>query len=337
MKRLIIVLAVTVTFLALGCEKRAGRSAEADRYDAKIDGPVCVLTAGADENLLSDQKALSRQTELDAAAVSENKEKTIDEDTEREDTNPAPTAGPAGAVRQVMVDLIANFKAERMDRLADVLPSAEAAALRRSFKDFNKLNQKEVSLVQLFRTKLKMEPPPDVKPELKKDATKMLVYAIFGVNFSQVSLDDLSIKQDGETVVISGPNVRKVTFSKDEQVWKIQVSPDARRLVELLEEAVTISERMTDELISGINNGSVTKDNHRAKMDEIEQRHGAVMGAKIRALMSKLLIPWMMPAPTMSPPTSNTPVAEPTVGIERHRGNEREIFERSRNLSRPRR
>ena len=295
MKQLTIILVAAVIFLTLGCEKRAGQAEEAARYDAEIDGPTCMLTVSTDENLLADQKKISRQARLDVESAEES-------------TTPAPAADPAGEVRQVMIDLIANFKAGRMDRLAAALPSAEAAALRKFFNDFDKLNPKRESLKQLFKTKLKMEPPPDVKTGLSKD---MFIYAIFGVNFSKVSLDDLDIKQVGETVVISGPNVRKVTFFKDGQVWKIQISPDARQLAGLLDEIVSITEKMGNELISGINNGSVTKDNHRAKMVEIEQRHGAVMGAKIRALMSNLLIPGMMPAPATSPPTSDTPAAKP--------------------------
>ena len=330
MKQLAMVLAASVMCMTLGCEKRAGQAEETERYKTDIDGPTCMLEVSADENLLADQKKISRQAKLDAAAPAE------------ESTTPAPSANPAGAVRQVMAGLIADYKSGKVNQLADALPSADASALRRFFNGFDKLNQKRESLVQLFKTKLKMEPPPDVK---MSHSTKLFIYAIFGVNFSQVSLDGLDIKQVNETVVISGPNVRKVTFSKDGQVWKIQISPDARQLTGLLDEVVAVSEKIDNDFISGINSGAITKDNHRARMDEIEKKHGAAMGSKIFPLMEKLLTPWWRkPAPATPPPASNTPVAKPAVALadkrprspveRRPRADEREAlerFERGRN------
>ena len=94
MKQLTMVLAAMVIFLALGCEKRAGQSEEADRYKAGIDGPTCVLAVGADENLLKDQKKLSRQAKLDVAPAMDEGNGT-GEDTGPEDTTPAPTTSPA--------------------------------------------------------------------------------------------------------------------------------------------------------------------------------------------------------------------------------------------------
>ncbi len=93
MERLTIVLAATAMCLALGCEKRPGQAEEADKYKADIDGPTCALTAGVDENLLADQKKISRQAELDAESA-EIEVKAAGEDTGGEDSTPAPKTSP---------------------------------------------------------------------------------------------------------------------------------------------------------------------------------------------------------------------------------------------------
>lgn len=63
MKRLTMVLAAAVIFAAVGCEKKTDRPEEISRFDAEIDGPVCVLTVGRNENLLKDQEKLAREAE----------------------------------------------------------------------------------------------------------------------------------------------------------------------------------------------------------------------------------------------------------------------------------
>ncbi len=88
MKQLTIILAATMIFLTLGCEKRVGQAEDADRFDEKIDGPVCVLTVIADENLLADQKKISRQAKLDAESIE------TEEKTDGEDTTASPTPVP---------------------------------------------------------------------------------------------------------------------------------------------------------------------------------------------------------------------------------------------------
>ena len=88
------ILAATMIFLTLGCEKRIGQAEDADRFDEKIDGPTCVLTVSADENLLADQKKISRQTRTDAETPAETEEKTDDVDSDSEETY-TPVAKPA--------------------------------------------------------------------------------------------------------------------------------------------------------------------------------------------------------------------------------------------------
>ncbi len=101
MKQLAIVLAATVIFLTIGCEKRAGQAEEADRYKADIDGPTCVLIVRADENLLADQKILSSQAKLSEASAERENKTTDEEDAGREETTPVPADVPAPAPADV--------------------------------------------------------------------------------------------------------------------------------------------------------------------------------------------------------------------------------------------
>ena len=96
MKQLMTILMAVMIFLAIGCGKRPGQAEEADRFDEKIDGPVCVLTVVADENLLADQGKISRQAQIDAAsAVAEYI--ADDAGTGGEETTPEPKPEPAPA------------------------------------------------------------------------------------------------------------------------------------------------------------------------------------------------------------------------------------------------
>ncbi len=302
MKRLTMILAATMIFLTLGCERRVGQAKDADRFDEKIDGPVCVLTVSADENLLADQRKISRQAKLDAETPAESEERTDDEGTTPSPT-PAPAGDPISAVKQVLGEAISAAKSSQPNQVLKFYTDADATAIKAVVGAAKKTESRMAALEKLVQDKLGLS-----LPNKMKEITQQKFYTP-ATDLALLNMDELKFETKGPDVIVTDPGNLVLIFTDTPGGWKIQLDQLERDLESVQGDVLAGLDKIADEMTTGINSGTITKDNFQTKADEMRDKYISAAMEKAHAILAKIFakFPAIKPEPKPKPKRTVVP------------------------------
>jgi len=298
MRRSVTILAAAATCFALGCKEKTSEPTELVGYDADTDGPACVIQPARDKSILADQ----------TQARDEPRARTGAPGFGPASTAPA-AATPVAEMRIRLGAVLAAAKAGNEERLADLFPAPFDGYLRKMMA----LDKKKRILGEAARTRLGQDLTKDFMDSLAtmSDASgKGPGPAAFapGIPFRNVALDDVKFEAKGQTVVVTGPDGEPLTFAKTPQGWKAQldVPPQMMGLLSVLGEMTGAQIQVVDGLIAGINDGSVTQANLKAKADALKAKHLKPAKEKLEKIFEGMM-------PTSGPASRPTtaPAAKP--------------------------
>jgi len=298
------ILVAATMCLATGCKEKTSEPTELAGYDADTDGPACVIQPARDKNITADQTK-ARQTPRARTGASSGAPAS---------TAPAATA-PTGAspVAEVQVRLgaaLAAAKAGKEEQFADLFSPPFDAFMRKVVT----LAKKTRILGEAARTRLGQDlakdfidalgqvsgapgaPQPEVGPD---------------IDFRKIALDDFKFQAKGQDVAVTGPDGMGFTFVKTGQGWKakLDIPPPMVGLLTLFEGMLDAQTQVLDGLIAGINDGSITQANLKAKADGLKAKH-------LKPAMDSFTKAFGALMPTSGPASRPTtaPVTPPTSG-----------------------
>lgn len=254
MKTLTIVLCAASICLAIGCEKDyPGREGQTG-FDQKIDGPVNAMKAPADESLLADQGKISGEFETEEAPA----------------PVPAPTPPPAASgtpvdqVKAVMTQMAAAAKGGQEAQLPAFFNDADAALIRPLVQI--DLKAKGDKFTQAVKTKLRTKLPPQMDGMIKRMAQPRPLNLVGDAT-------KYKFKQVGQTIVATDPSGDELTFAKVGSAWKAKLSDKRKADIMLLKTRLDSANKFLDEAIAGVNDGSISRQNLAAKLQELQKKH----------------------------------------------------------------
>jgi hypothetical protein len=285
MKHVILTLALVAAVVAGGGCDRQDPSDRPQPYDPNVDAPPNVLVEASSNVPRGGGSTASTPKPKPA-------EPTPAEPTPAEPTPAEPTpAEPGGAdddaniatVKQLLTDAVADAKTGSTDKVIALFPTKTGEAILALDPRMKAMEQKAADFEQLIQDKFGGEAPESVKGMTGgggeggigsplDDFTKMDVEAmVFRGLEGKVSVDDGS----GD-----GP-----TFAQGVDGWKIEVSPQQSQSITVLGEVMDGSEKFLDTLTAGINDGSITKENLDAKVEEVSKTTVLPAMMKLMAIM----------------------------------------------------
>jgi len=284
MKNVIPVLAlVAAVMMGVGC-KRQTASDRPEPYDPNVDAPPNVLVE-APSNVPRGGGGVASAAKPTPPAPKPTEPKP----TEPKPTEPGP-AEPGGddnaniaEVKQLLTDAVAAAKEGNNDKLIALFPTEFGEAVAALDPRMKAMEQKSADFAQLLQDKLGAELPESAKGMIGggeeggissplDDFAKMDVEAMVFRGFEgKVSVDDGS--GDGQG------------FVKTADGWKMEVPPQASQSIGVLGEVVDGTEKFYDTLTAGVNDGSITKENLEAKIEEVSKTTVLPAMMKLMAIM----------------------------------------------------
>ena len=254
MKALAVAL-VALAFLAVACEKKSDVPVQAGAYDPKIDGPA-LPEVRPNPDILQDQariaKAMAKPAEGSSGARPAASAPAA--------SAPA-VAGPgAGAVKNTLTALAAstNYTDDTLDLLsadekarAQTIVSALAAAEK--FR-------------QTLQGKFQMN---DLPPELK-EVVALLPAGVPGLpDLRKMPLDQLTIQQQGSSVVVTPSQGRKMTFVQVDGKWQLSLDDPTKQELAALQAVADGLTKVITKLEAEIAGDQLIKDSLSARAKEL--------------------------------------------------------------------
>lgn len=284
MKHVILVLAlVAVVVVGVGCN-RQDASERPEPYDPNVDAPPNVLVE-APSNVPRGGGGLASAAKPKPAEPKPAEPKP----TEPKPAEPKPAEPGANddkniaEVKQLLTDAVAAAKAGSNDKLIALFPTETGQLLVALTPRTEALKTKSADFAQLVQDKLGTELPESAKGMTGGgDEGGMLS-----------PLDDF-IKMDVEAMVFRGMEGKVSvddgggegkTFVQTAEGWKLEVPPQASQGIGVLGEVLDGTEKFLDTLTAGVNDGSITKENLEAKVEEVSKTTVLPAMMKLMAIM----------------------------------------------------
>ncbi len=297
MNKLLWILVALALCTGVSCESKSGQVVEPSREDPKLSGPPSWADQPPNPDIIRDQRKVAAELGQAAAAAPV---------APRPAATPAPAPAPAAAgpavaeVQQVVAKMIATVTPGNEQKFAEFLAPKEAELLAPVLKDTLAVAAKFKELEKLAKDKLGAELPDNLKAG---QATVSLPGRGGSEDFSQLKFDSLQFAQQGQDVLVTGPQGMKLLFGKVGQEWKIKL-PDQdqaamKALMPVLGELVAATGTFVDAMTAGINDGSIIKDNFDAKAEELGKTHIEPVIQKVFGAMMQSVQPTTQPEPPM--------------------------------------
>lgn len=265
MKRLVaIVGAVVLALAAVGCE-REEQPAQPVAYDPELDGAFPGLPAlSVDPDFAAVRAAMAEKAAIDT-----------------------PPADPIEDAKRVVANLFAAAKKGDDDAVIALFDEEEAATSRKLSSIAKNLPSKTATLEQLVQSKLGMEMPKEAKegafPHPGMGGEDMLN------PLAGAAIQDCKFEQAGNDVLVTGPDGKKLRVVKTGPNWRIQFDAADKKMFAILTDLLTALEKVTDELIAGINNGALTKENFDEEAQKLAKQHMEPAAKKFMEMMAEAM------------------------------------------------
>jgi len=132
-----------------------------------------------------------------------------------------------------------------------------------------RIQAKTEALEELLTTTIGIEMPEDMKTAFATESKGFLSEA----QFKEVSIEDLTFREEGQNVVVSGfPDREDLTFTPGEGGYKVALLNEIEGMIPVFTSLITAQETFIDEMTEAIESGQITSENFEAKAKEIMDR-----------------------------------------------------------------
>ncbi|MFP4054186.1 MAG: hypothetical protein ACLFV7_10030 [Phycisphaerae bacterium] len=324
MKRWFTILPVVmIVALAAGCKRQAREPRTVETYDPALDGTVAAMhPISPDATLLENQTGVTGET-FDTSPDPAGPDTTEDTGTGGGNTatngggddtrgEPVSSDGSSGGV-EASGDPIADAKAvyskiasaSEPTALVDLFdtPEAKAFKLLADGKDLPRkirqlktmVDERGWSLPEDFRMNIE-ELPDEAGGEQAAEVAK-------------TSVEEMTFEQDGESVIAKKDDQPQFVFVKKDGKWKAQIAGFGRPMMVGMFAAMGLSAQAIDQIISGIEQGTINEGNIETRIQEIQTE----LKSKLDDVMSGIEMGGAgpMPGPEPMPEPEPEPEAEP--------------------------
>ncbi len=265
-RKWIIVLGIACLAVAAGCKRTGEVPEEPTVYDPELDGSVAAIsTVRTDPADLEPGSSVPYVVETPSGGTGDT-----GGGFQRQ---PAPDTGdPVEDVKIIYGRMIDAAKANNWEAVASYLDKPEATVFL-MLKGIENLPSKANRLEQLIQEK-GIEPPQDFKDDLSKMPNSDQLRELNVLQeLANERVSDLEFRQDGSTVrVFDEDGQPEADFVKVNGQWKQRMPSDMRGLAITMVGAIGAMNQVTNDLVAGIENGSITKDNFETRFEEIFRR-----------------------------------------------------------------
>ncbi len=282
MRRLTILLGlVLAAALAVGCD-RGEKYEEPKVYDPTIDSPPSTLVVEPDPQLLANQAEIAKKSPKRIASAAG-----------------VPQAGgePLESIKKTVLAFVDALEARQVDKITGFFVAQDAQAIKPGLVALFALQEKLAKLDQLIKTQFGPEIPDNVfQTTLAQIGLIIANPDKFDRPAILEALNKAQVTTAGDRVTLTIANAQTFTFLNVNGSWKIELNPELRQSIGIISETVAGIHKVTDSISSGINDGTITKDNLVPKIREQGQAAVETLMAKIKASV-----------PTPTTPGATTP------------------------------
>jgi hypothetical protein len=301
MRRSVILLTLAVLVLAGGCERKEA-SDEPQVYDPSLDAPPSPIVANPDPLLLANQSEIAKNAPKRAsampgparpvAAAGLAPEISATTPPAQAGLTPAVAAGATEvspqtveAVKKTFLAMADTWAAKQIDKIPDLFVPEDATVFKPFLVIAYPLEDKARKLMQLIRQKLGPQLSPGLaqfvqttEGRLQQEINKKRNRATVENNLNK---SQFALQPDGKVIVSNGKE--DIAFVQVNNVWKITLSQEQRLGVQEDSEFIRAVDRFYDSMLSGLQNGAITKDNADAQLSE---RAKTLMAPTMKKLQS---------------------------------------------------
>jgi len=284
MKHVILVFGLAAAVVVgIGCD-RQDPSEQPEPYDPNVDAPPNVLVE-APSNVPRGGGSLASAAKPKPAEPKPAEPKPA----EPGPTEPAPTEPPAGSgesiaeVKQLLTDAVAAAEEGSNDKLVALFPTEIGKAILALDPRMKVMEQKSADFAQLVQDKLGAE-----MPESAKGMTGGGKEGGFGSpldELANMTVETMTFKAVGDKVSVTDEEGEENIFARTADGWKIEVPPQMAQVIGVLGEVLDGTEKFLDTLTAGVNDGSITKENLEAKIEEVSKTTVLPAMMKLMAIM----------------------------------------------------
>jgi len=304
MKRWAVVLCVSGLALGtFGCESKEPVD-EPALYDPDVDAPPSVLTVHEVPDV--PVRAAPRLGAGEAPAALPAKPGEPAGPVEPGAPAPAPAPAPAGqaveGVKQAMAGIIQAAKAERYNRMPAFMTDADAAAISNLARDYNAMVKKAKGFQDFAKA------VADIDLSGKGPLTeKPKGLPMIGEGLENLAVDALTFEAQGANVIVTAPGGVKMTFVQEGGLWKRKLTAKDKMLVGLSKELFGAYDDFMDAVKTGIDAGSITKDNIDQKGQELLEKLRKRIGELAVEVVGKTMLEQVLKEVTPPSPESPRP------------------------------
>ena len=274
---------VAAVAVGIGCDKQ-DPSERPEPYDPNVDAPPNVLVeapsnvprgGGGVASTAKPKPAEPKPAEPKPAEPGPG-EPAPAEPGAQEDANIA-------EVKQLLTDAIAAAKGGSNDKLIALFPTEIGASILALEPRTEAMKKKSADFAQLVQDKLGAEVPESAKGMTGGGEEGGMLSPLD--EFTNMNVEAMVFKAMEGKVSITDNTDKGQTFARTADGWKIEVPPQVSQAIGVLGEVMDGTDKFLDTLTAGINDGSVTKENLDAKVEEVSKTTVLPAMMKLMAIM----------------------------------------------------
>jgi hypothetical protein len=264
MKMHLAVWGLVLALAACGCERKSAD--EAESFDPKLDSVSAVGENRLDPGLLADQGQIAQAAAKRRGAV-------------------ASAGDPIEAAKQVLSQMLEAAKAQERERMIEFFTPEDAALMKPLVGVQKEIEEKAASLSQLVKERLGVD-MQGLGPQLAGGPSGIAVPA--PGELGESSIDKVKFEQTETGVEATFAEGLKYTFVQVDGAWKIKLGLDPSAAPVFSEFAEAIK-GFLDDVRGGVEDGSITKKNFQARMQELMQAKLGPVMVKLGQVMAKTM------------------------------------------------